>query len=150
MPPAGYPARSGVAVTPDFYNGDVANRARAKGTRYEVELLTILRETFGPGVERAPLKGTADCGDFVGTPVLVEAKSTKVPKFLEWARVATRKAEEHRRSKWWILLWHGDRRTESGQELAVIPVDMLFDLLQCFYGYLNEDPEDDEFVAAAV
>lgn len=86
----------------------MANPSRAKGTRWEVTLLVLLREVFGPDVHRAPLRGIQDAGDYVGTPLLVEAKSTKAPHFLEWARTAARKAGS------WVVVWHGDRRKGEG------------------------------------
>lgn len=90
------------------------SRARQKGTKWETELLERLRSLFGPNVHRAPLRGTQDAGDFVGVPWLHEAKSTKAPHFLEWARTAAKKHQD------WCVLWHGDRRTDP-TELVVMP-----------------------------
>lgn len=107
----------------------MSNPSRAKGTRFEVELLDVLRDLHGEHVERAPLKGTSDAGDFVGVPYLVEAKNTKVPKFLEWTRQCRRKAKEHRNSSSWILVWKGDRRTLLDPEpLVVMPLDLYVEM----------------------
>ena len=64
----------------------MSNPSKAKGTRYEVELLAKLREVFGPQVERSPLKGILDAGDYVGVPFPIEAKNTKVLLIPDWVR----------------------------------------------------------------
>jgi hypothetical protein len=88
----------------------VANPPRKKGSSFEVELLPLLREVFGEQVERAPLKGTNDDGDFCGAPYLIEAKKTDVPHFLQWAKTAQRK----RPAGDWRVVWSGDRRKGDG------------------------------------
>lgn len=95
----------------------MSNPSRSKGTKGENFFLPYLRQLFGPQVERAPLKGTNDYGDYVGVPYLVEAKSTTKPLFLLWARTCKRKAGDA-----WVLLWTGDRRTEDGEPLVVMPL----------------------------
>jgi hypothetical protein len=100
------------------------SRSRAKGTRWESELLTRLRNLWGQQVERAPLKGTNDRGDFVGTPFLVEAKSTTKPLFQAWARVCESKAYN------WAIVWHGDRRERTGVgPYVVMPLHLFEDLV---------------------
>lgn len=102
--------------------------ARAKGTSWEVELLPQLRALFGDQVERAPLKGVNDHGDFTGTPYLVEAKNTEVPHFVEWARTARKKARDKSR---WVILWSGgDRRkaTSIGPS-ALVPLSFFRELI---------------------
>lgn len=92
------------------------SRQRAKGTRWETELLTALRAVW-PHAERAPLRGIQDRGDFNAcNQWLLEAKNTTTPRFLEWARTARRKAGPDP----WAVLWHGDRRADDGQPLALI------------------------------
>ena len=87
------------------------SKARAKGTGWEVELLPILRAVFGEHVERAPLKGTADDGDFCGCDgLLIEAKKTDVPHFLQWAKTAQGKRPDGD----WRIIWSGDRRKGDG------------------------------------
>lgn len=85
------------------------SRARAKGTAGENFFLPYLRGLFGPRVERAPLKGTQDYGDFTGVPWLHEAKNTAKPLFLQWARTCEKKAGHN-----WVLLWKGDLRKNEG------------------------------------
>ena len=101
--------------------------ARQKGTAGEIFFLTYLRELFGPQVERAPLKGTLDHGDYVGVPFLVEAKNTAKPLFQQWARICKKKADWR-----WTLLWKGDRRTEDGEPLVLMPFEMWLLLAHCY------------------
>lgn len=98
------------------------SKARAKGTGWEVELLPRLRAVFGPQVERAPLKGIQDKGDFTGVPFLIEAKKTDVPHFLQWAKTAAKKADR------WAVLWSGDRRRGDGP-FVLISLDHFLGLL---------------------
>ena len=85
------------------------SKQRQKGSTWETELLPQLRAVFGPQVERAPLKGVNDMGDFTGTPVLIEAKKTDVPHFLQWAKTCAKKAGVR-----WAVIWSGDRRRGDG------------------------------------
>lgn len=93
------------------------SKARAKGTSWEVELLPLLRTVFGSQVERAPLKGVQDKGDFTGVPWLHEAKKTDVPHFLQWAKTATKKVGNR-----WAILWSGDRRKGDGP-FVLLPLE---------------------------
>lgn len=104
------------------------SRSKAKGTSWETELVPRLRLLFGPQVDRAPLRGTADAGDFVGcADLLVEAKSTMVPKFLEWARTATKKNGGR-----WVVAWHGDRRKPGQGPYVLLPLDLWEELAEAW------------------
>lgn len=94
------------------------SKQRAKGTAWESELLPLLRKVFGPRVERNPLKGSADDGDFAGCGVLVEAKKTDVPHFLAWAKAAQKKRPDGD----WRIVWSGDRRKGDGP-FVMLPLD---------------------------
>lgn len=90
------------------------SKSRAKGTHWEVELLPLLRELFGPQVERyGTTKGINDQGDFSGCPWLHEAKKTDAPHFLLWAKQAQKKAPD------WAILWSGDRRKGDGPYVTI-------------------------------
>jgi hypothetical protein len=106
------------------------SKARAKGTRGENRFLPVLRDLFGEQVERAPLKGALDNGDYVGVPWLHECKSTAKPLFQAWARVARKKAGGPQ----WILIWKGDERTADGQPLVLMDLAKYVELVrgQCF------------------
>jgi hypothetical protein len=94
------------------------SKARQKGTAGENFFLERLRLLFGPAVERAPLKGVQDYGDFVNVPWLHEAKNTAKPLFLEWARKCTAKA-----GKEWVILWKGDLRKPGNGPYVLMPIE---------------------------
>lgn len=106
----------------------MTNRPREKGTRYEVALLAKLRKAFGPQVERAPLKGIRDAGDYVGVPLPIEAKNTKTLLIPEWAR------RLNTIDQTWGLFWSGGdkRRSDSPGSLLIVPADFGLYLLQLY------------------
>ncbi len=80
-------------------------------------------------MHRAPLRGTHDHGDFIGTPFLVEAKATNASRFQAWARAArlkTRAAGTYMHG--WIVVWHGDRHVDP-EELVLMPWWLFADLV---------------------
>lgn len=98
------------------------SKARQKGTVGENYFLARLRCVFGLQVERAPLKGIQDQGDFVGVPWLHESKNTIKPLFLEWARKASKKSRN------WVILWKGDLRKKEGP-YVLMPLRLYEDLV---------------------
>lgn len=53
------------------------SRSRAKGTRWESECVTYLREHGHPYVERRAMRGRADCGDIAMPGVVLECKAER-------------------------------------------------------------------------
>jgi hypothetical protein len=94
------------------------SKARQKGTAWESELLPKLRDLFGQQVERAPLRGVNDKGDFVGVPWLHEAKHVAVPRFQEWARTAAKKDDD------WVVIWKGDARKSGHGPYVLMPLHL--------------------------
>lgn len=105
--------------------------SRQKGTRWEVELLARLRDVFGSDVHRAPLRGVHDAGDYVGLPIVLEAKSTKSPRLTEWAVQCVKAAKSHRdagsRTVTWVIAWHGNRVQGEGP-VVVLTLDYWLEL----------------------
>lgn len=103
---------------------------RAKGSGWETELLDLLRPVFGPQVNRAPLRGTQDFGDFNGLPegLLLEAKKTDVPHYLQWGKTCTKKA-----GNFWAILWSGDRRRSDGP-FVLLPLSYYLELAKSRHG----------------
>lgn len=100
----------------------MSNPSRKKGSHWEVELLEKIRVIW-PDAERAPLKGIQDFGDFVNVGgLLIEAKKTDAPHFLQWGKAATRKA-----TAGWRIAWAGDRRRGDGP-YGLLPLDELLQL----------------------
>jgi hypothetical protein len=118
----------------------MANPSRAKGTRWENELRELLRDVC-PDVERAPLKGINDAGDFVNVPFPIEAKAHKVPKFLEWVRVIKRKAalkcldDEGSLNplspihRWWVVYCPDRRSKDTVGPVALMDAHFAIELL---------------------
>jgi hypothetical protein len=94
------------------------SKQRTKGTAGENFFLSHLRVLFGAAVDRAPLKGVHDYGDFVNVPWLHEAKNTIKPLFLQWAKICEKKAGQH-----WVLMWKGDLRKGEGP-YVLMPLSM--------------------------
>jgi hypothetical protein len=103
------------------------SRSRQKGTNGENFFLSTLRRLFGMSVERAPLKGVNDRGDYTGVPWLHEAKNTEKPLFQAWARVAERKAPDGR----WVVMWKGDLRVKTGNgPYVLMPLSFYEELVE--------------------
>lgn len=84
----------------------------------------MLRRLFGEQVDRAPLKGTLDYGDYLNVPWLHEAKNTQKPLFLEWSRTCAKKAGTN-----WVLMWKPDLRLKESQALVLMPVEKYEELV---------------------
>lgn len=107
------------------------SRQRQKGTGFETELLPSLRDTFGEHVERAPLRGIGDDGDFTGCRgLLVEAKKHDSPRWSEWITTAARKRPDGS----WRIVWSGDRRKANAGPFVLMPLDewLLLERERCF------------------
>jgi Holliday junction resolvase len=67
---------------------------RAKGTRFEVEVVEYLRANGFPHVERRAMAGTRDTGDIAGLPGwVIEVKNTKTLKLGEFVAEAEKEAK---------------------------------------------------------
>lgn len=63
----------------------MVNRAKQRGTAWEVRLVAYLREHGFPYASRLPLAGKNDVGDIGGVPlVCIEAKSHKSFDLASW------------------------------------------------------------------
>lgn len=86
---------------------------RSKGTRYENRVRDGYLHDVFPNVDRAPLRGTQDYGDFTGIgDWLIEAKWRATPGGLRipsWLQQIKHKVEE---GAPWVLQWAIDRRKD--------------------------------------
>lgn len=73
------------------------SRSKAKGTRWESELVGYLRANGVPHAERRALAGTLDRGDIAGIPgVVIEAKSAARLDLAGWlAEAEQERANDH-------------------------------------------------------
>jgi len=102
------------------------SKARAKGTKFENEVLAGLR-TIWPGADRA--KAGNPSNDFHGLPFPVEAKHRKrweIPKWVRCLRSASGGGGE-----WALVVASGDRReSESPGTLMVVDWEFGQELLR--------------------
>jgi len=112
------------------------SKARARGTRGENYFLSRFVLDIWPLADRAPLKGINDGGDYVGVPLVVEAKDQASPRFLLWARQARSKAV--RRGTPWILLYKGDARTGDGCPVMMVDADFGKELIYLWHKELHQ------------
>lgn len=69
------------------------SRQKAKGTRWESELVDTFHRAGFPHVERRALNGASDRGDLAGIPgLVVEAKDQARHSFAEWLDEAEQEA----------------------------------------------------------
>jgi hypothetical protein len=116
------------------------SKARAKGTGWEVRLKDEFLSRIWPAVERAPLKGINDYGDFVNVDgLLLEAKKTERPNFLAWARRCTAATGAQ---AGWRVLWSGDQRKGEGPYVLLPFRDWLE--LEHYYKHNGSLPEEVE------
>jgi hypothetical protein len=71
----------------------VSNRAKAKGTGFEVRVRDYLRTAGFPRAERLPSEGTKDRGDIAGVPIVLECKATTREQLAEAMKEARKEAE---------------------------------------------------------
>lgn len=84
------------------------SKQRAKGTKYENRVRDHYLRPVWSTADRAPLRGTADLGDFDGTPLVVEAKKRNAWRIGEWIRTTAAKAARVKRD--WVIVFAGDKR----------------------------------------
>ena len=99
------------------------SKQRAKGTQYENRVRDNYLRPIWPSADRAPLRGTADVGDFDGTPLVVEAKKRNAWRLGEWIRTTAAKAVLEGRP--WIIVFAGDKRI-SGLEADYVVMETEF------------------------
>ena len=112
------------------------SKARAKGTSFENTVLSYLRDIW-PDVERAPLKGNYDYGDFINVDRwMIEARNRKTWSLKEWIRqaykrVQLRHGDKHKGA--WVIVFKDDMRGELDEPYAVLSLGMLIELMGGYY-----------------
>ena len=105
----------------------MANPAKAKGTRFENEVLELLRRVW-PSADRA--KAGNPSNDFHGIPFPVEAKHRKrweIPKWVGGLRQVAGGDD-----RWALVVASGDRRSEGGSTVVVFDINFAMELLGCW------------------
>ena len=107
----------------------MANPPKAKGTKFENELLVRLQQVW-PDADRAKTNNPSN--DFAGIPFPVEAKHRKTWQIPAWCRALVHVATDHR---WVLVAAAGDRRKADAQPtVMVLPLDFGIELLEAKYG----------------
>lgn len=71
----------------------MTNRAKARGTNWEVRVRDYLRANGFPQAERLPSEGRGDRGDVAGVPFVLECKAVKREDLAEAMKEARKEAE---------------------------------------------------------
>jgi hypothetical protein len=105
------------------------SRQRAKGTRFETEIVEYLKANGFPYAERRAMRGSRDAGDIAGIPgIAIEAKNWKTLALGEWmgeAEVGARNAGVRR-----YALWHKRRMKPIPESYVTIPAWLFVELLR--------------------
>lgn len=117
----------------------MANPSKARGTRYENEVLDLVREIW-PDADRA--KTNNPTCDIVGTDLnALECKHRKTWSIPEWVRKIREKGPQ-----WALFIGDGDRRrASSAGDIVVFSREFAIELLDLWAdwqrGILTIDPE---------
>ena len=103
------------------------SKARAKGTKFENEVLDGLR-AFWPDSDRA--KSGNPSNDFHGTPFPVEAKHRKRWEIPEWVRRI--QAAAGGGNQWALVVASGDRRKSGTSTLMIVDWEFGQELLEAW------------------
>ncbi len=127
----------------------MSNPRRAKGTGYEVGIKEEFLEGIWPEVERAPLKGVNDFGDFVNVAGwLIEARNRKTWALPAWIRSVYSKLDREGRNRKfrWMLVFKADKRGELNDDYVLMSASQAFNLIEtetlywAMIGRLDEHP----------
>ena len=117
----------------------MSNPARQKGTSFEHHVLEAHLCKVWPTVERAPLKGVLDYGDFINIDGwLIEAKKRDRWDLPGWIRgVLSKIGRQGEPDAPWAIVFAGDKRSEINMDLVVLPAALYFVQLQRLYDLLR-------------
>ena len=127
----------------------MSNPARQKGTGHEVHIKDGYLVEIWPDVERAPLKGTNDFGDFINVDGwLIEARNRKTWALPSWIRGVYKKLDRKGRNRKyrWMLVFKADKRTDLDDDYVLMSATQAFNLIQtdalywAMIGDTNEHP----------
>lgn len=105
------------------------NRAKAKGTGWEVRVRDFLRENGHPNAERLPSESTKDRGDIAGIPGwVVECKNHRQIDLAGWCDEAEREARCAQTTRWAVVFPRRSHQTRKAY--AVISLALLADLMK--------------------
>lgn len=109
------------------------SKARQKGTQYENHVRDTYLRGIWPDVERSPLMGTYDWGDFINTSGwCIEARNRArwdIPGWIRgiYGRFRTRKAALQTP---WCIVFKADKRSDLKEDYVVAPAWLFFELVR--------------------
>ncbi|PBC38540.1 hypothetical protein CJ179_38745 [Rhodococcus sp. ACS1] len=114
----------------------MTNRMKAKGDRYERDLLVISRVNGFPDAARTKAGYERDAGDLhldpragLGTGVIVQAKDVKTPNWTDWLEGLAEQRDEAK-AEVAAITWKRSRPGKSPHHLAVMPYEEWLTLLR--------------------
>lgn len=118
----------------------MVNRSKAKGTKFETDIVRYL-EDFFPGTERRALAGTLDKGDILGVPLwIIEAKNRKVFNIGLWTEEAIVEAR-NAKVPYWVVVHNRPMKNVSLSH-ATISLRMWLELQHGIFSSVLVDPEE--------
>ena len=105
----------------------MVNRAKAKGTLWEVQLRDHFRQTWDTA-ERLPTEGSKDRGDIGGIPFVVEAKNVRKFSLAEWLDELDK--EMTNANKQWGFVAIKRTRKPVGEGYALMPIEQATRLME--------------------
>ena len=107
----------------------MTNPSKAKGTRFETDIVTHLNANGYPHAERRALHGNLDKGDIAGIPgIVIEAKATKALNVASQMK-ETETERQNAKANYGILIWKRPNQPTS-QAAAILPLEQLVTLLK--------------------
>ena len=108
------------------------NRSKAKGTRFESEVVGFLRGHGFPHAERRTLSGAHDKGDIAGVRIgsvgfCLEVKNCKAMALAEWIKEA--QVEAINAGTDFFAVIHKSVRRPTGKAYVTLPLDVFCELL---------------------
>lgn len=99
----------------------MSNPSKAKGTKFEVDVVEYLRTHGFPHAERRALRGTNDAGDIAGVVgFTIEVKNHKALDLGNWCKQAAAEAVNAGGSRWAVV--HKRRQHSTAEAFVTIPL----------------------------
>lgn len=106
----------------------MSNPSKAKGSKFEREVVEYLRQAGFPYAERRALRGTLDAGDIAGVVGwTLEAKNQKAMNLGEWCKEAAQEAVNAGGRRWAVI--HKRRQHNASEAFVTLPLRLFAELL---------------------
>jgi Holliday junction resolvase len=109
------------------------SKARAKGTKFETDIVNFLKENGYPDAERWG-SSNMDLGDIRGVPMVLEAKDHKSMTLAEWCKQAAVSAVKA--NKLWAVI-HKRARKGTREAYVTMSLEQFVVLMRAYEESLN-------------